>query len=245
MRFALARLSNLPHLAALLTLGLATACGGKGGDDDAAEPADKVETVFAFDSGIEGFKFEAYNPGDDDPTYDNIASTNDPDHARTTAEAAMNAKMEFDAGNGPDGKSGRAKLSMNFSNWNQLADIQVNFSGDKIKDWDGKKLKASVMLESGFSPNASCPGGTYLFVKTGAEYVWARGVETNLDATTANQWQNVSFIINLPTQSNTPYDPVQIVSVGMQFYSNGGSGCTEVPEPAVVYVDSFTTEDTM
>jgi hypothetical protein len=247
MRFALPRLaSHLPHLAAILSLGLTTACGDKGGDDDPGTPGGGVETVFAFESGIEGFKFEAYDPGEAaDPTYDNIASTTDAAHARTAAEAAMNAKISYDAGNGPDGKPGRAKLEMAFNNWNQLADIQVNFMGENIKDWAGKKLKAQVMLESGFSMNASCPGGTYLFVKTGAEYVWAKGNDTNLDQTTLGQWQAVSFIIDLPAQANTPYDPVSIVSVGLQFYSNSGSGCMELPEPAVVYVDAFTVEDSM
>src|SRR5688572_30448444 len=140
MRFALPRLaSNLPHLAAILSLGLTAACGDKGGDDPGAGGGGNmptVETVFAFDSGVEGFKFEAYDPGEAaDTTYDNIASTTDAAHARTAAEAAMNAKISYDAGNGPDGKPGRAKLEMNFTNWNQLADIQVNFSGENIKDW--------------------------------------------------------------------------------------------------------------
>jgi hypothetical protein len=157
----------------------------------------------------------------------------------------MNARISYDAGNGPDGKPGRAKLEMAFSNWNQLADIQVNFMGENIKDWAGKKLEASVMLERGFSPNASCPGGSYSFVKTGAEYVWARGQEVNLDATTAGTWQVVPFNIDVPSQANSPYDPVSIVSVGLQFYSNSVSGCSELPEPAVVYVDNFTVEDAM
>lgn len=248
MRFGHPRLaSHLPHLAALLSLGLTTACGDKGGDDGGTGgTGPMVETVFAFDSGVEGFKFEAYDPGEAaDPTYDNIASTMDAAHARTAAEAAMNAVITNDMGEGPDGEAGRLKLAMNFSNWNQLADIQVNFSGDSVKDWLGKKLRAQVMLEAGFSPNPSCPGGTYLFVKTGAEYVWAKGQDTNLDATTAGTWQSVVFNIDLPSQSNSPYDPASIVSVGLQFYSNSGSGCPELPEPAVVYVDDFTVEDAL
>lgn len=235
MSFALPRLaSNLPHLAAILSLGLTTACGDKGGDDGGTGGggSNAVETVFAFDSGVEGFKFEDYTPGD--VTYTNIFDV-----------APANATIAPDAGNGPDGKPGRAKLSMNFTNWNQLADIQVNFMGDQIKDWAGKRLKAGVMLESGFSANPSCPGGTYLFVKTGADYVWARGGEVNMDQATLNQWQNVTFVIDVPTQQNSPYDPLQIVSVGLQFYSNGGGGCSELPTPATVYVDHFTVEDAM
>lgn len=248
MRFALPRLgSTLPHLAAVLSLGLTTACGDKGDGGDPTEPGETAETVFSFDSGTEGFKFEAYDPGDaSDTTYDNIASTTDAAHPRTAAEAAANAKIEYDAGNGPDGKPGRLKLSMNFTDWNQLADIQINFMGDEIKDWAGKKLTAKVMLESGFSPNPSCPGGTYLFVKTGAEWVWAKGNQDgSLTATTANQWQTVPFIIDLPGQNNPGYDPVQIRAVGLQFYSNGGSGCEELPEPVVAYVDEFVVEDAM
>lgn len=248
MRFAVPRLaSNLPQLATILSLGLTAACGDKGADDDPATQGEKAETVFAFDSGIEGFKFEAYDPGEaEETTYDNIASTTDAAHPRTAAEAAENAKIEFDAGNGPDGKPGRLKLSMNFTNWNQLADIQINFMGEEIKDWSGKKLTAKVMLETGFSPDPSCPGGTYLFAKTGAEWVWAKGgQDIQLTEMSAGQWQTVPFIMDLPGDNNPGYDAVEVRATGLQFYSNSGSNTCAVPAPAVVYVDDFVVEDAM
>jgi hypothetical protein len=233
MRFALPRLaSHLPHLAAVLSLGLTTACGDKG---DPVEPAgSSVETVFGFDSTVEGFQFEDYTPTD--TTYTNIYDV-----------APADALISHDTGDGPDGKPGRLKLSMNFTGWNQLADIQVNYMGEEIKDWDGKTLKAKVMLESGFSPNPSCPGGTYMFAKTGAEWVWARGIsDVQLTSMTAGQWQEVVFILNLPGQANAGFDPVQVRALGLQFYSNSGGQCSEdadLPQPVVAYVDAFTIED--
>jgi hypothetical protein len=234
MRFALPRLSHLPHLAALLALGLTTACGDKGGDDDPAAPGAKVETLFAFDEAVEGFTFQDYTPGD--PMYTNLFDV-----------APANAVLSWDGGDGSDGKPGRAKLVMNLSDWNQLADIQVNFMGDDVQDWLGKIVKARVMLESGFSTNPSCPGGTYVFVKSTADYTWARGATENLDQMTLGSWHTISIIGDAPAEVDTAdpnktYDPAQMLSVGIQFYSGGGGSCTEDPAPVTAYVDTFTVE---
>jgi len=222
--------SKLPLIAITLALS-AAACGDKGGDDDAPAPTGPtVETLFAFDTTVEGFTFQTYEPGD--PMYHNIYF-DDP----------ANAVISWDGGAGSDSEAGRAKLVMNFSNWNQLADIQLNFSGDSIKEWLGKMVKAKVMLESGFSTNPSCPGGGYLFVKTGADYVWARGGTINLEQTGLGQLQTMAFDIDIPSEANSPYDPAQVLAVGIQFYSSGGAGCSELPAPVTAYVDTFTVED--
>lgn len=232
--------SKLPLIAITLALS-ATACGDKGGDDDAPAP---TEPLFAFDMTTEGFTFQDYDPGGvEDDMYDNLSSTMDAGHPRTAAEAASNAVISWDGGPGSDGDAGRAKLAMNFSNWNQLADIQVNFSGDDIKEWLGKVVKAKVMLEMGFSTNPSCPAGSYLFIKTGADYVWAKGGDSPIDQTGKDQWQTLTFNVDYPTQSNDPYDPAEVRSVGIQFYSGGGGGCTELPTEVTAYVDTFTVED--
>jgi len=231
--------SKLPLIA--ISLALSTAACGDKGDDAAPGPTEPtVETLFAFDMTTEGFTFQDYDPGEaTDDMYDNLASTMDAAHARTPAEAASNAVISWDGETGSDGDPGRAKLAMNFSNWNQLADIQVNFTGDDIKEWLGKIVKAKVFYEGGFSSNPSCPAGSYIFVKTGASYVWAKGGDANL---ALGEWTTLTFNIDYPTQANTPYDPAQILSVGIQFYSGGGS-CAELPTAATVYVDTFTVED--
>jgi len=220
--------SSLPLIAVLALF--TAACGDKGGDDDAAPGPTGPETLHAFDMNVEGFKFETYEPGD--PMYHNIYF-DDP----------ANAVLSWDGEAGSDGEAGRLKLAMNFSNWNQLADIQLNLSGDDIIDGLGKIMRAKVMLESGFSTNPSCPGGSYLFLKTGAEYVWARGETINLEQTGLGVWNTVTFQIDSPSQSNSPYDPAQILALGLQFYSSGGSGCSELPAAVTAYVDTITIED--
>src|SRR5687768_2312886 len=136
MRFALPLASKLPLFASALLALAASACGDKGGDDEAPNTATGPETLFAFDSGTEGFTFQDYTPGD--TMYTNIFDV-DP----------ANATLTWDNGDGSDGEPGRAKLIMNFSDWNQLADIQLNFMGEDIKDWSGKIIKTKVMVEQG------------------------------------------------------------------------------------------------
>jgi hypothetical protein len=237
MRLFASPASKLPLILAAFALSTA-ACGDKGGDDDPATGGSNggpsVETVFAFDSTIDGFKFEDYAPGD--PMYVNIYHV-DP----------ANAVLAWDGGDGSDGEPGRLKLTMNFSDWNQLADIQVNFMGENVKDWAGKIIRSRVMMETGFSSNPSCPGGGYIFLKTSLDYTWSRGATANLEGMTAGQWVTFGFIADSPgevdTASPSAYDPTQVLSIGMQFYSSSGSGCSELPEEAVVYVDTFTIED--
>ncbi len=237
MRFAL---SGFGSTFALLTAVMAIStvgCGAKGDDDDSSNTGgtggtggNPVEMVFAFDTTTEGFTFQDYAPGD--AMYHNIFH-----------EDMSSCTLTNDGGDGSDGMPGRAKLVMNFSDWNQLADIQVNFSGDSVKSWLNKKLKAQVMLETGFSTNPSCPGGTYMFLKTGATYVWARGQETNLDQTGIGTWNTVTFTADIPSQANDKYDPAEVVSIGLQFYSGSGTSCPEMPRPVTAYVDSFTVEN--
>jgi hypothetical protein len=235
MRFALPLASKLPLFRAAVLALAASACGDKGGDDaEGGNTPTGPETVFAFDANTEGFTFQDYTPGD--TMYTNIYDV-DP----------ANATITWDDGEGSDGEPGRAKLIMNFSDWNQLADIQVNFMGEDTKDWSGKIIKMKVMVEEGFSSNPSCPGGGYIFLKTSADYTWSRGGTANLEQTTHGQWNTFAFNVDAPEEVNlaspSEYDPTQILSVGMQFYSSAGSGCSELPEPVTAYVDSLTIED--
>jgi hypothetical protein len=236
MSFGLPRLaSTLPHFVALLSLGLTAACGDKGGDDEGTGgTGGGAETLFAFDSTVEGFTFQDYTPSD--PMYVNIFDV-----------APANATLSWDGGDGSDGEPGRAKLVMNFDDWNQLADIQVNFMGDDIQDWTGKVVKARVALEGGFSTNPSCPGGTYVFVKSTADYTWARGGTKTLEQMSLGSWQTIDILADVPAEIDTSnpeksYLPEQILSVGIQFYSSSG-GCDEKPTTVTAYVDTFTIED--
>lgn len=196
--------------------------GGGGSGGGTAGTTATAELLYGFESTVEGFKYETYVPGD--PMYTNVGGDE-------------GATISWDGGTGQDGQPGRLKLEIPFTGYNQLADIQLNLSST---DWAGKTVRAYVQLESGFSPDASAPGGAYIFVKTGSSYSWARGGNQNLPPTSIGQWTRLTFPIDTPNQTaSDDYDPSAVVSVGIQFYSGAGSATIDPPSPAVIYVDTF------
>jgi hypothetical protein len=259
-----------PELVLLLAaLSFSTACGAKGGDDDGDDDSmagtggtgggtagtgggggtsSTAMTLYGFDSadtaglctaaGAEGcWAIQDYTPSD--AMYVNVFAG--PDNATIRA-----TNLSWDGGNGANGMPGRLKFEIPFTDWNQLADIQINFTGDmKGSDWTGKVLRADIMLESGASSDPSYPTGSYMFVKTGADYVWAKGLDANLGTTMLNLWQKLNFPLNSPAQadeSKAPYDPAMILALGLQVYSGGGNSDTGKPTTAIVYVDNFTLQ---
>jgi hypothetical protein len=154
--------------------------------------------------------------------------------------------LTWDGEEGSDGTPGRLKFVIPFTNWNQLADIQINFGGDaKPSDWSGKVLRSQVMIESGGSSAPSYPTGSYMFVKTGTEYVWAKGSSANLGSAMAGLWQPLTFAMESPEdadETKQDYNSAEIVAVGAQVFSGGGSGDEGKPTEAVVYFDTFTLE---
>jgi hypothetical protein len=260
-----------PELVLLFAaLSLSTACGAKGdddGDDDsmAGSPgtggssgggssgssgsSSSKMVLYDFASAAatplcpppgtaEGcWAIQDYTPGDDD--YVNVFAGTDNADIRATS-------LTWDGGEGSDTQPGRLKFVIPFTDWNQLADIQINFTGEaKPTDWSGKILRAQVMLESGGSSEASFPSGSYMFVKTGTEYVWAKGSSANLGTAMANLWQPLNFSLEAPEdtdETKQDYRSSEIVSFGAQVYSGGGTGDSGKPTEAVVYFDSFTLE---
>lgn len=194
--------------------------GGSSGDGAGGAPAEEM-VLYAFDSTVEGFKFEDYVP--EDATYTNVGAS---------------STLSWDDGTGPDELPGRLKLEMAFDAPNQLADIQLNMPA---QDWTSKTLRVSVMVESGFSPDPSAPGGAYLFVKTGADYVWARGLDPNLLPAAFGTWVPLSIELSDPNVFNDNYDESQTVSIGVQFYTGMG-GELGPPTATVAYVDQFTIQ---
>jgi hypothetical protein len=187
--------------------------GGTGG-------AVTATVLYGFDNDVEGFKFEMYTPGE---PYVNVGPE---------------AEIEWDGGNGQDGQPGRLKLTIPFSDFNQLADIQINFPA---RDFSGKTIRAYAMLESGFSSDMSAPGGGYIFVKTGTAFTWAKGQDKNLPLGTWTPFiAEADSLIGADTATVEP-DPTAVVSLGMQFYSGTGSATADPPTTAIIYVDRFTT----
>lgn len=240
-----------------------SASGGAGGTGGSAKM-----TLFAFENEeaakvcappVTGdqsscFSFQNYRPSD--ANYVNVFANPDPedeekypdgteDSAYTEDLAAAQVlraeSLDWSDEPGDDEAPGVLELDIPFSDKNQLADIQFNFSGEMAgSDWSGKVLRADIMIEEGCSPDPSAPCGAYLFVKTGADYVWAKGTDANLGAGTYGVWQTVSFNLDLPAQNNDGYSASEIVSFGLQVYS--GPGGTEPATDAVIYVDNFSIE---
>lgn len=233
-----------------LVLSLASAaCGGKGDGEPEETPSGGMtgaggsgagntsgttggtssgpEVLFGFDADTEGFAWDLYSP--DDPTYVNVPN-----------ETGAESMLTWDGGTGSDGEPGRLKLSVPFDDYNQLADIQINVAVPE--DWTGKTVRVRIMIESGFSPDASAPGGAYIFLKTGADYVWGKGNDLSLPPTTVGEWGEAAFPVASPVQTNSGFDPSQVVSLGVQFYTGGGGDGLEPPSATVAYVDAFSLE---
>jgi len=199
------------------------ATGGNGGSG--GTPAEEM-VLFGFDTNVEGFQYEIYEPGPDanGTTYTNVGA---------------DSTIDWDDGEGADGQPGRLRLEMPFSAPNELADIQVNYPATDLQDWSGKTLRASVMVESGLSTDESNPSGAYIFVKTTSGYIWGRGLDGNLLPSALGTWVKLAFVLDDPSQSNDGFDASQVISLGIQFFTGGqATGVTE----SVVYVDQFTIQ---
>jgi hypothetical protein len=198
---------------------------GTGGSGGASEPM----RLFGFDTTDEGFAFEPYTP--DDPKYMNVGP---------------NGTLAWDDGAGSDDAPGRLKLDVPYDAYSQLADIQYNYDGANPQDWSGKTLRAKVMLESGFSPDESAPGGAYLFMKTTSAYVWAKGMAPNLLPSAAGTWLTLAFDLTAPLEMKPGFDATQVLSFGIQFYTGDPAPALlpdlPPPTPAVIYVDEFTLQ---
>jgi len=206
--------------------GAGTAQAGSGGMTCVPlGPPAGATILHSFDVDTEGFHWNTTQPGD--PTY----------------VVVTNAQVSWDAGLGADCLPGRLKLTIPFTNWNQLANIEVAFAAPR--DLLGDILRARVLFELGGSENPSCPPGCYLYVLTGDEAVWAKGIDINLERANAGTWSTVPFNIDSPTQANSPYDPADTRTLGMQVYSSSGSGCQELPTELVVYLDDISFEPTI
>ena len=197
--------------------------GGSGGGSGGTAAMAKV--LYGFDTTDEGFKWEDYEA---QPPLVNLSDK---------------STLSWDDGAGQDGNPGRLKLEIPFDDFNQLADIQLNIAMPGV-DYTGKTLIAYVNLESGFSPNPSHPGGSYIFVKTGAAWSWARGDSGNLSTETVGQWVKLQFSLQSPQQTAdaATYDQASVVAIGIQLYSGSGAAGAEPPTPVVAYVDNISLQ---
>lgn len=194
----------------------------------------KGEAIYAFAEDLESFKFERYAATD---PYVNLAYSSQNPYA-------TDPEIEWSSAPGPDEAPGSVLLTVPFGAYNELVDIQtIVAEPTAAADWSGKILRAYVKVDEGFVSSVDNPGGAYLFVKTGAAYVYGRGAWTNLDPAKLGSWIELEFDVSLPEDSDDGYDATQIVAVGIQI--SAGQGPTTpgaAPTPATLYVDHITIE---
>lgn len=214
--------------------------GGEGGVGQEAQ----VEVLYAFANDKEDFQFEIYEP--EEPYV-------------LMADAST---LVHDTGTGFDGESGRLKLTIPFSGFDQMVDLQTQVGGDGA-DWTGRILKARIWVESGLVDSESAMGGAYVFVKTGANWTYARGDWMNLPPSAFGQWVELPMDMDYPSEKDECtndesddieacasadyteklYDTTEVRAIGLQVSTGQGSSDAPVPEDdTVVYIDHITLE---
>ena len=228
--------------AVLLTT--AVGCGDKGsgdGDEDTGGSASQAGTssagtssagtssggsastampVYTFDTDIQGFKVQ-----------DSSGATGvDP-------VPKGDIMLSFNADDGsPD--PGALQLDIPYSAASQYVSTGVNIDPPGV-DLTGKTIKAMVKIVSGYGSAddiMTAPANAKLYVKTGANYVYASASVANV--TSIGTWTAIDFNTKFPDYNadKDAYDPTQVLEIGIQFDTNSAS---TTAAPAVVLVDSI------
>lgn len=214
-----------------------TATGGSAGSTPGAaagaagEGTTGPEVLFAFDEGMEGFKFETYQPTD----------TTQPFNLYETSTLSWD-----DTKGKPD--PGSLKVEIPFDAYNQQATVQFNYDAEGPQDFSGKTLTVRVMLDSGFNPDPSFPGGVQFFVKTGEAWTFGEAGWTNVEL--VGTWVEYSFplesAVTYPAAGTvSDFDPSQVRAIGVSFNTGGGAQEGAATQPigppteATFFVDTF------
>jgi|GEM_PF-6368208 len=162
----------------------------------------------SFDSELEGFSitFDDTTGGSNSASHD--SSDGDPSNGSVRIEAMIA---------GPNEK--------------------VFFSGYPISalDLTGDTITARVRLDSGLSSDESCPGGAYIFAKSGEGYVFARGEWRNLSA--SEGWVTLEFNTGAP-EYDEGFLPSDVREIGVAISSGGDCGSAPYGS-AVAHIDSI------
>ena len=116
-----------------------------------------------------------------------------------------------------------AVLTAPFNGWNQAVDIQwiideTDLSGKIIL------LRIKVVGEDGYVRGTGAAGGGTLFVKSGVDWVWARGDWVTFRQDEYDQWVELEFELDDPADYNEGFDPSEIVAIGFQVSTGGTEG---------------------
>jgi len=194
--------------------GTSSAGTSAGGSASAAMP------VYTFDTDIQGFKVQ-----------DSSGATGvDP-------VPKGDIMLSFNADDGtPD--PGALQLDIPYSAASQYVSAGVNIDPPGV-DLTGKTIKAMVKIVSGYGSAEdimTAPANAKLYVKTGANYVYASASVANI--TSIGTWTAIDFNTRFPDYNadKNAYDPSQVLEIGVQFDTNSAS---TTAAPAVVLLDNI------
>jgi hypothetical protein len=210
--------------------------GTGGGSNTSSCPDAEVQgdPLFSFDVDREGFSFETYAA---DPPYKNLAYSTDNPYDERALLTWSGDEL------GVDGEPGVMVVFAPYGDYDEVVDVQNNL--DESIDWTGKTLRAYVKVLDGFVTDENAPGGAYIFLKTGDDYVYGRGAWINLDPACIGSWIELEFRVDLPDDSNEGFDPSESVSIGIQIATGQGPANPDpnnMPQPAHVLIDQITVE---
>jgi len=150
--------------------------------------------------------------------------------------AGFNSTLSHEDGEGdPEPGSAMVTIPFDYTGTGQDAGLQkVHLSYPlTAEDLTGRTASASIMLVSGGSEE--CPISGKLFIKSGADYVWADGGAVNL---TTGMWTELTLVADDPSYiDNETYDPAEINQIGIEVSPNNATTCTTTE--VVVLVDTI------
>jgi hypothetical protein len=185
--------------------GGSTGTGGSAGSTGAAGAKAPVLS-FTFDTtgSTQGFNLQTYV---DTSMYKNLGAL--------AGDAAVPADyptlVQADGVGQGTPASGALKLTANFTDFQQYAEVKVGLSPPK--DLSGTTLHAAVNVTSNFL------GGAFIYAKAGGTYVYASSTGTGL---TSGVFTPLSF--NLDTAvgaGGAAFDPTMVQEIGVHIYSDG------------------------
>jgi hypothetical protein len=176
--------------------------------------------------------------------YLNLAAPGDAGVVAVPPELGWSGSQDFDLG---AALPGSLTVKAQFSNWNQSFAPQVGGlvdSGGNVIDFTNKIITFHVKITGdGLTPTNNAGGG-FVFLKTGAAFIWGQGIWTSITGT--NSWTALSINTKSPDQTKPGWDPAAPKQLGIQISSSGGGGTAASPalygkaNNAVIYIDNIT-----
>jgi hypothetical protein len=194
--------------------------GSSSGGTSSGGSAASAMPVYTFDADTQAFKIQ-----------DSSAATD----VEPVPKADIMLSFNSEDGS-PD--PGSLQLDIPYSAASQYVSAGVNIDPPGV-DLTGKTIKAMVKIVSGYGSEEdimTAPANAKLYVKTGANYVYASAAVANI--TSIGSWTAISFNTKLPDYNadKDAYDPAEVLEIGIQMDTNSASmSATD----AVVLIDSI------